>query len=77
MGLCSLSSFMKQPCWDFPTGPVVKTLLSVEGQQVQSLVRELRSLMLCSAANKFLKRKEKALSISLTLPQALRWISCD
>ena len=31
----------KKACWDFPGSPVVKTLLSMQGTQVQSLVREL------------------------------------
>ena len=29
--------------WDFPDGPVVKTLLPLQGARVQSLDRELRS----------------------------------
>ena len=34
----------------FPGGPVVKTLLPMQGTQVRSLVRELRSYVLCSLA---------------------------
>ena len=34
----------KQPKWDFPGGPVVKTLLTIQGPQVWFLVRELSSL---------------------------------
>ena len=30
---------------DFPSGPVVDSMLSLQGVQVQSLVRELRSYM--------------------------------
>ena len=39
--------FKTKPPWDFPGGPVVKTALSRQGTWVQSLVRELRSHMLC------------------------------
>ena len=35
----------KSSFWDFPGGPVVKTLPSMQGVQVQSLVTELRSHM--------------------------------
>ena len=31
----------KQPKWDFPSGPVVKTLLPMQGAPVQCLVKEL------------------------------------
>ena len=34
-----------------PSSPAVKTVLSLQGAWVRSLVRELRSCMLCSAAN--------------------------
>ena len=37
---------------DFPGGPVVKTLLSMQRTWVQSLVGELRSHMQCGAAKK-------------------------
>ena len=37
---------------DFSCGPVVKTALPLQGAQVQSLVRELRSRMLRGAAKK-------------------------
>ena len=38
----------KQAGWDFPGGPLVKTLHSKAGTQVQSLVGELTSHMLRS-----------------------------
>ena len=31
----------KQPKWDFPGGPVVKTLLPMQGAPVQGLVKDL------------------------------------
>ena len=37
---------------NFPGGPVVKTVLPMQGAWVQSLVRELRSHMLHSTAKK-------------------------
>ena len=37
---------------DFPSGPVVKTVLPLQGAQVRSLVGELRSHMLRGAAKK-------------------------
>ena len=37
---------------DFSAGPVVKTLLPVQGAWVRSLVEELRSHMLCGVAKK-------------------------
>ena len=39
-------AFMKGQSSHFPGGRVVKTMLPVQGAQVQSLVGELRSLML-------------------------------
>ena len=45
---------------DFPGGPVVKTQLPLQGSWVSSLVRELKSYILHSAAKKKKeKRKEK------------------
>ena len=38
------------PTWDFLGSAVVTTVLSMQGAQVQSLVRDLRSFMLCGAA---------------------------
>ena len=38
--------FLKICFRDFPGGPVVKTMLSLQGTQPQSLVRELRPHML-------------------------------
>ena len=43
---------------DFPGGPMVKTLLSMQRTWVQSLVGELRSHMQCGAAKK--KKKKNA-----------------
>ena len=37
---------------DFPRGPVIKTELLLQGAQVQSLVRELRSCIPLSVAIK-------------------------
>ena len=44
--------------WDFPGSPVVKTALPLQDMRVQSLVGELRSLMLRSVAKK--KKKKEA-----------------
>ena len=45
--------------WGSPGGPVVKTLcFHFKGVQVRSLVRELRSHMLCGAAKGEKKRKQ-------------------
>ena len=44
--------------WDFPDGPVVKTLLPLQGAWVQSLDRELRSHKPHGMAKKK-KREEK------------------
>ena len=38
--------------WDFPGGPAAKTVLPIQGAQIRSLVQELRSHMLLSAAKK-------------------------
>ena len=43
--------------WDFPGGPAAKTALPMQRAQVRSLVQELRSHMLLSAAKK--KKKIK------------------
>ena len=51
--------------WDFPSGPVIKTLpLHCWECEVRSLVRELRSCMLCGVAKnnnkvKFVKDKNR------------------
>ena len=42
--------------WDFAGGPVVKTPLPLQGAWVQSLVGELKSLLLCGVAKK--KKKQ-------------------
>ena len=43
--------------WDFPSGPVVKTVLPLQGAWLQSLVQELRFHMLqCSQKKKKKKR---------------------
>ena len=44
--------------WDFPSGPVVKTVLPLQGAWVQSLVQELRFHMLQCSQNKTKKQKE-------------------
>ena len=44
--------------WGFPGGPVLGCLVPTAGATVQSLVRELRSYMLCGSAKKK-KKKEK------------------
>ena len=45
--------------WDFPSGPVVKTVLPLQGAWLQSLVQELRFHMLqCSQK----KKKQKEIS---------------
>ena len=44
---------------DFPSNPVVKTVLPLQGTWVQSLVGELRSYMLYSTAKRFKKRLKK------------------
>ena len=52
-------TLVKSVLRNFPGGPAVKTLLPLQGAQIQSLVssvKELRSCMLCSAA----KKKEKS-----------------
>ena len=41
MNLWAWESLNRNTQWDFSGGPVAKTLLSVQGVQVQSLVREL------------------------------------
>ena len=46
-------------CGDFPGGPVVETVLPMQGAEVQSLVRELTSHMPWYAAKKVLKKKKK------------------
>ena len=55
------------PCWDFPSGPVVKTLtFHCRGHgQVRSLVWELRSPMLHGMAK---KRKKKKVPCSVVFP---------
>ena len=47
----------KRNPWDFPGGPVVKTVLPLQGARVRSLVRELRSCSLRGAAKKTPKQK--------------------
>ena len=42
--------------WDFPAGPVVETALPTQGEEVQSLVRELTFRMPQYAAKKVLKK---------------------
>ena len=42
---------------DFPSNPVVKTVLPLQGMWVQSLVGELRSYMLCSTAKRLKKKR--------------------
>ena len=44
---------------DILDGPMFKTLSSNAGAWVQSLVSELRSHMLCSAANKHILKMKK------------------
>ena len=44
--------------WDFAGGPVVRTPLPLQGAWVQSLVGELKSLMLCGVA----KKKKKTIA---------------
>ena len=46
----------KSSSWDFPAGPVVETVLPMQGTEVQSLVRELTSHMPQYAAKKVLKK---------------------
>ena len=46
-------------CGDFPGGPVVETVLPMQGAEVQSLVRELTSHMPWYAAKKVFKKKKK------------------
>ena len=43
---------LKLSFWDFHGGPVVKTLLPMQGSQVRSLFWGLGSHMLCGAAKK-------------------------
>ena len=51
------NKFKNSRIWDFPGGLVIKTLhFHCRGKQVQSLIRELRSHMLCGMA----KKKKKA-----------------
>ena len=45
--------------WDFPDGPVVKTLLPLQGARVQSLDRELRSHKPHGMAKKKKGKKKK------------------
>ena len=51
---------------DFPSGPVVKTVFSLQGLLGQSLVGELRSCILCGAVKKkkkkFFKKEFSALA---------------
>ena len=44
---------------DFPGGPVVKTMLPMQGVQFRSLVGELRSHLLYGAAKKEKKKRYK------------------
>lgn len=46
----------KSSSWDFPAGPVVETVLPMQGTEVQSLVRELTSHMPQYVAKKVLKK---------------------
>ena len=43
--------------WDFPGDPVVQTLLPLQRTWVQSMVRELRSHMLCSLTKEHKTKK--------------------
>ena len=49
---------------DFPGGPVVKTALPLQGAQVRSLVRELKSHLPRGAAKETLKKNKKKTSFS-------------
>ena len=51
--------FKERKAGDFPGGPVVKTVLTMQEVQVWSLVKELRSHMLHSAAKIEKKKKER------------------
>ena len=42
---------------DLPGSSVVKTVLPIQGLQIQPLVSELRPHLLCSAAKKVLKKR--------------------
>ena len=44
--------YTHESAWDFAGGPVVRTLLPLQGAWAQSLVGELKSLMLCGVAKK-------------------------
>ena len=59
MVLLSPSSFMKRPVGTSPLVQGLRPHASSRGAQVQSLVRELRSHMLCSAAGNFKKEKKE------------------
>ena len=53
-----IKSFVRTSQRDFPGGPVVKTLLPLQGARVPALVRELRSRMPRGAAKKKRKQNE-------------------
>ena len=57
--------------WDFPTGAVVKTPPPTAGEQIQSLVRELRSHMPQGAVKKQTNKTQLSFS-DASFPKAIR-----
>ena len=61
---------------DFPGGPVVDSMLPVQGVWVPSLVGELRSHVLCSVAKKiYIKKKKSPVLFTLFLASLADWKS--